>query len=144
MPPAYRLIVSTEETIRKRSALLRIEEAVGAALGLPTRGPVVLPSGRRVYLTYAKGHHRAADVTYWFGIPRDAVADDLLVLLLGDVDLVLTVADMTTAEQHMTRSADGRLTPYVVEANGVFEQRVPAVGLVIPLNQYRDAYVRCR
>lgn len=133
-----------EDARRKLASVSRIEDAIGQPVHWSQRGPVHLPSGRRAFLIFARGHARHSDITYWFGIPLRASESDLAVLLLGEHDFVVPVRQLTEAAEHMTRSADGRLTPYVVESAGAFEHRVPDIGLASSLDAYRSAYEQCR
>ena len=127
---------------RKRSALVRIEKLLGIRIPSGQRGAIQLPSGRKAFLVFAKGHVRTYGTTYWFGIPRDADSTDLLVLLLGTEDFVVPVEELIAAEDQMTRSADGRLTPYVVRVGDIYEQRVPEADLVLSLAPFRQGYER--
>jgi hypothetical protein len=129
---------------RKDDAGERVARATGYSFEIPGRGPATLPTGRRVFFIYARGHNRGNGTTYWFGLPNDAVDEDRLVLLLGDADFVLPIRVLTRFARWMTHSSDGRLTPYVVEIDGHFEQRVPGRNAVVPLDHHRDAYVSLR
>ena len=128
----------TEEERRKAGARIRIETAVGGPLTQAGRDHL-LPDGRRVIIGYSKPHHNGTG--FYVGLPNRLQANDALILLLGDKDLVFPYAE--TLLRHKAgyrRSNDKRLVPDFQNRGGRFLLRSARLKLTISLDDRIDAY----
>ena len=98
-----------------------------------------MPDGRRVVIGYSKPHHNGTG--FYLGLPNRLQPNDVLILLLGDEDLVFPHAE--TLLRHKAgyrRSSNKRPIPDFQKRDGIFLLRVARLGLTISLDDRVDAY----
>ena len=87
----------------------------------------------------SKSNHDHAD--FYLGLPNRLRPNDALVLLLDEKHVVLSSAELLLRyKEQYSRSNDGRLIPRIGISDGKLVLRLPRKGLIIPLDEYIDAY----
>lgn len=132
----------TEEERRKSEACTLIKQAVGGALVKQGRD-WVLPDGRIVSICYSKSQHEGK--SFFVGLPNRLKPDHVLVLLLGDFDLVFPRAGaLLRYKDAYSPSSDGRPVPDFYVRDGKPVLRISRLDLTIPVDDRVNAYADLR
>ena len=109
-----------------------------------TGGDAVLPSGRRVVVAYGHEHERSGgEAGFSVGIPNRLPTADILLLLLGEADLVVPADVFLRHWQDGSRSGDSRPTPIIRRRpNGDFYVQFGRDGVIKELTAYVGAFAQ--